>query len=134
MKINLRKMIIYYLIGVGFGGLIYIVSLWSVSASQQAVGQITNVVLLSGLIGLISMIFESDSLPFTVQLVIHFVLVYAVILLMNWLGSNDVLWNWLFFGNFILTYLVVWAVVYYTFYRRVSNINRKLAEKKRSKP
>lgn len=134
MKINLRKMIIYYLIGVGFGGLIYIVSLWSVSASQQTVGQITNVVLLSGLIGLISMIFESDSLPFTVQLVIHFVLVYAVILLMNWLGSNDVLWNWLFFGNFILTYLVVWAVVYYTFYRRVSNINRKLAGKKRSKP
>lgn len=134
MKINLRKMIIYYLIGVGFGGLIYIVSLWSVSASQQTVGQITNVVLLSGLIGLISMIFESDSLPFTVQLVIHFVLVYAVILLMNWLGGNDVLWNWLFFGNFILTYLVVWAVVYYTFYRRVSNINRKLAEKKRSKP
>lgn len=134
MKINLRKMIIYYLIGVGFGGLIYIVSLWSVSASQQTVGQITNVVLLSGLIGLISMIFESDSLPFTVQLVIHFVLVYAVILLMNWLGGNDALWNWLFFGNFILTYLVVWAVVYYTFYRRVSNINRKLAEKKRGKP
>ena len=88
MKINSRKCIIYFLIGVGFGGLIYVISLWSFGANQQTVEQMTVVVLLSGLIGLISMIFESESLPFIAQLAIHLVLVYSLILLMNWLAGN----------------------------------------------
>ncbi|MGV3127753.1 DUF3021 family protein [Streptococcus orisratti] len=38
-----------------------------------------------------------------------------------------------FFVGFVMTYLVIWFVVYLTFFRRVSRINRKLQENRENK-
>ncbi|MGT2907706.1 DUF3021 domain-containing protein [Streptococcus dentiloxodontae] len=129
----LRKIIIYILVGVGFGGLIYVLSLLTAGAQTQTVGQIGNVVWISALIGLVTMIYELERPALLWQIILHFIAVYALVILMNILNKAASPSSLSFFLNFAMIYLVIWFVVYLTFYRRVSRINRKLQEKQENK-
>ncbi|WP_165211895.1 DUF3021 domain-containing protein [Streptococcus tangpeifui] len=132
MTIAIRKGIIYFLLGIGFGSLSFIATLWLNGAEDQTVLQITNVVWISGLIGLFSMIFELERPSFVFRLLLHFCLVYSSVVLMN--GLNHYGWHLLsltLLANVILTYLLIWGVVYFILTRRLEKINRKLAEKRR---
>lgn len=133
MKIDIRKIAIYAIVGVGFGGVVYVLSLLSGGVQTQTVSQIVNVVWISGLIGLVTMIYELESPPLLWQILLHFIAVYGLIFLMNKLNYlvNPLSVN--FFAGFVMTYLVIWFVVYLTFFRRVSRINRKLQENRENK-
>ena len=133
MKIDIRKIVIYAIVGVGFGGVVYVLSLLSGGVQTQTVSQIVNVVQISGLIGLVTMIYELESPPLLWQILLHFIAVYGLIFLMNKLNYlvNPLSVN--FFAGFVMTYLVIWFVVYLTFFRRVSRINRKLQENRENK-
>nr|WP_256201928.1 DUF3021 family protein [Streptococcus gallolyticus] len=39
------------------------------------------------------------------------------------------MWSWHLLGEFSLTYLVIWFVIYISFNNRVKNINQRLREK-----
>lgn len=134
MLLNFRKIIVYFLAGIGFGSIIYIGSLWVSGIETQTLQQITNVVWISGLIGLISMIFETEKISFIAQLIIHFIVTYGLIVMMNQMNHlNHSLTSphtWYFFGVFVLIYLSVWLVVFFTFYKRIRNINHRLNELK----
>lgn len=131
MLLNFRKIIVYFLAGIGFGSIIYIGSLWASGIETQTLQQITNVVWISGLIGLISMIFETEKISFIAQLIIHFIVTYGLIVMMNHLNhSLTSPHTWYFFGVFVLIYLSVWLVVFFTFYKRIRNINHRLNELK----
>lgn len=129
MKINVRKPVIYAIVGVGFGGIVYTLSLLADGAQTQTVSQIANVVWISALIGLVTMIYELEQPALLWQASLHFVTVAALIVLMNRINHHAL--SPAFFLNFAIVYLVIWFVVYLIFYRRVSRINRKLAEKRR---
>ena len=49
----LKRGIVYFLVGVGFGGLLYLFFLWQNNVTTQTTHQITSVVLVSGLIGIL---------------------------------------------------------------------------------
>lgn len=122
-----KRVVIYFLIGIGFGSLVYLFFLWQSGAEIQTVQQIANVVFISGLIGLVSMIFEVEAIPITWEILIHFCLVYG---LYSWLEKlNGIIWSWHLLGEFSLTYLVIWFVIYISFNNRVKNINQRLREK-----
>ena len=134
MKINFRKLVWYFLIGIGFGSLSFVATLWLEGTQSQTVPQITNVIWVSGLIGIISMIFELERPPFFFRLILHFFLVYALVCLMN--NLNHYYWPILSFellGNFMVSYLIIWTIVYFFLTRRLGRINQRLAEK-REKP
>lgn len=131
VNVNFRTVVWYFLIGIGFGSLSFVATLWLEGAPSQTVAQITNVVWISGLIGLISMIFELERPAFFWRLVVHFFLVYGLVCLMN--NLNHYYWpifSLELLGNFLLTYLIVWGVVYFFLTQRLGRINRKLAEKR----
>ncbi|MBJ7540718.1 MULTISPECIES: DUF3021 domain-containing protein [Streptococcus] len=127
----LKRGVAYFLIGIGFGSLIYLFYLWQCHVEVQTVQQITYVVFISGLIGLVSMIFEIEAIPMIWEIIIHFCLVYS---LNSWLNillgiTKSFIWSWQFLGEFVLTYLIIWFVIYISFNNRVKNINQKLKEK-----
>ena len=68
----LKRVVVYFLIGIGFGSLVYLFFLWQSGAEIQNFQQIANVVFISGLIGLVSMIFEVEAIPITWEILIHF--------------------------------------------------------------
>lgn len=127
----LKRGIVYFLVGVGFGGLLYLFFLWQNNVTTQTTHQITSVVLVSGLIGIVSMIFEVGVIPITWEILIHFCLVYG---LNSWLNmligtTTSFIWSLPFLGEFFLTYLIIWLVIYISFNHRIKNINQKLQEK-----
>lgn len=127
----IKGAIVYILIGIGFGGLCYLFFLWQSGVKTQTVQQIANVVFTSGLIGLVSMIFEVEAFAMTWKLIIHFCLVYSINSWLNLMNgiTTSFFWSWEFLVEFTLIYLVIWLVLYINFNHRVKNINQKLQEK-----
>ena len=82
--------------------LLYLFFLWQNNVTTQTTHQITSVVLVSGLIGIVSMIFEVDVIPITWEILIHFCLVYG---LNSWLNmligtTTSFIWSLPFLGEF----------------------------------
>ncbi|WP_423215038.1 DUF3021 domain-containing protein [Streptococcus equinus] len=127
----IKRAIVYILIGIGFGSLCYLFFLWQSGAKTQTVQQIANVVFTSGLIGLVSMIFEAEAFAMIWKIIIHFCLVYSINSWLNLMNgiTTSFFWSWDFLVEFTLIYLVIWLVLYINFNHRVKNINQKLQEK-----
>lgn len=133
MKINMKTAVYYFLIGTGFGSIIYSLSLILNNANSQAPWQIGMVVLVSGCMGLVSMIFALDYPAFIWRLAGHFLAVYTLYLFANHIGGNseDFL-SLVTLAQFLLVYVLVWAVVVFMTRQKVAKINEKLRERKHS--
>lgn len=125
----LKKSISYFLTGVGFGSTSYLAILTFAypNVAPIPIGFI-SVFIMSGLIGVLSMIFETD-LPFTIALIIHFAGSFILFILMILISKFPL--SQMAIGLFLLIYLIVWAVVILMQVNTVHKINSRI--KKRSK-
>jgi hypothetical protein len=130
----MRKIVRSFLIGIGYGSIIYILSLYVQNVEIQTLSNITSVVLISGLIGVCSLIFTTDFLNFKWQLVLHFFIVLSLIIAMNvYNGFTGQFLTFGFLGGFVLVYLVVWSLMIYITHEKVERINKKLQQRKKNK-
>ena len=133
MKIIMKKAVYYFLIGIGFGSIIYSLTLILNNANSQAPWQIGMVVLVSGCMGLVSMIFALDYPAFIWRLIVHFLAVYTLYLFANRIGGNtENFLSLVTLIQFLLVYVLVWAVVVFMIRQKVAKINEKLRERKHS--
>lgn len=133
MKINMKTAVYYFLIGTGFGSIIYSLSLILNQTGSQTAWQIGAVVLVSGCMGLVSMIFTLDYPAFVWRLVVHFLAVYTLYLFANRIGGNtENFLSLVSLVQFLLVYVLVWAVVVFMTRQKVAKINEKLRERKHS--
>ena len=133
MKINMKTAVYYFLIGTGFGSIIYSLSLILNQTGSQTAWQIGAVVLVSGCMGLVSMIFTLDYPAFVWRLVVHFLTVYTLYLFANRIGGNtENFLSLVTLVQFLLVYVLVWAVVVFMTRQKVAKINEKLRERKHS--
>ena len=133
MKINMKTAVYYFLIGTGFGSIIYSLSLILNQTGSQTAWQIGAVVLVSGCMGLVSMIFTLDYPAFVWRLVVHFLAVYTLYLFANRIGGNtENFLSLVTLIQFLLVYVLVWAVVVFMTRQKVAKINEKLRERKHS--
>ena len=133
MKIIMKKAVYYFLIGIGFGSIIYSLTLILNNANSQAPWQIGMVVLVSGCMGLVSMIFALDYPAFIWRLIVHFLAVYTMYLFVNQIiGNSKNFLSLSILAQFLLVYALVWAVVVFMTRQKVAKINEKLRERKHS--
>ena len=117
MKIIMKKAVYYFLIGIGFGSIIYSLTL----------------ILVSGCMGLVSMIFTLDYPAFIWRLIVHFLAVYTMYLFVNQIiGNSKNFLSLSILAQFLLVYALVWAVVVFMIRQKVAKINEKLRERKHS--
>ncbi len=129
----MKKALYYFLIGIGFGGIIYSLNLILNNANSQAPWQIGMVVLISGCIGLVSMIFVLEHPAFIWRLIVHFLAVYTMYLFVNQIiGNSKNFLSLSILAQFLLVYALVWAVVVFMIRQKVAKINEKLRERKHS--
>lgn len=136
MKIAMR----HILAGLGFGSVSYLVILMTTSFVNQieiplSSGHILAILIMSALIGLLSMIFESDRLPFLMEFVIHLIgtaiLVWATGSISGCFHTNiNAPEIWL---NFLIIYIVIWIVIQFNQEKKVSAINQVLVKRKENK-
>ena len=79
----MKKILKLFLMGIGYGGIIYVSCLYVQGAETQTVSNIASVLFISGLIGLCGFVFSIDSLTFRWQLLLHFSAVLILVLCMN---------------------------------------------------
>ncbi len=118
----------YFFTGMGFGAITYLCILtFFYDAAVLTVIGTTSVLLLSGLIGLLSMIMRTD-LPFTISLAIHLVgtfFIFWLMVLINHWGLNW--WNiFLFF----LIYVIIWLICLLEQRTAVHRINDAIRKKR----
>lgn len=124
MKRILRR----FLKGLAIGSTTYLVLL--TAHSQNTLPTVLNtvtVMIIGGLIGIATFIFQTD-LNYFVALVLHFIITVLLVIVMfqlnHWVFGFQALW-W-----FVLAYLVIWIVLRLQQQRDVNQINRQLNKRK----
>ncbi len=128
----MRKSVLVFIIGVGIGNVISFLNLWGYGFREISLSTWASISLLSGFIGLVSLVFDIEALPFKKALPLHFVFVLGIVALMNWFnGWKAGILSVRFLLFFVLIYLVVWGLVAYLNHQQISKINMKLQERKK---
>ncbi|PAB54513.1 hypothetical protein A3Q05_06965 [Lactobacillus johnsonii] len=127
-----RKILDYFVTGIGFGAITYLLILGMLSDSVGDVDvplkSVLIVFICSGLIGELSFLFQTD-LSYLLALGLHLVgtfILFSIMMILNhWII------NWQTLMIFILSYIVIWIVIRLTQERDIRKINQQI--KKRSR-
>lgn len=123
----LGKCLLYSCVGIGIGAVCYLSILTFIypGVAPTVLGLI-SVFVISALIGLLSMIFETD-MPFTYAIGIHLVGTFLLYVIMN-LINNWPINRWTVF-IFVLVYLIVWLIVILTQGSKIHRLNMKIKQR-----
>ncbi|WEM59555.1 DUF3021 family protein [Streptococcus parauberis] len=104
----MKKIINTYIYGIGIGGIIYSLSLLFSDVNSQTISNIVSCLFISGFMGLASLIYDIEKLPFLYKSLIHLISISSLVYLMNiyngWLNPNQYLG---FFIQFLIIYLII---------------------------
>jgi len=93
-------------------------------------GQLISLMVMSGTIGVISMIFESGRLPFIGELILHIGLVFVLVWIMYKLNQFQIHHFLITFG---VVYVFAWLLVYIMQKMSVKEINSAIQRRKTQK-
>ncbi|MDD9138519.1 DUF3021 domain-containing protein [Fructobacillus sp. CRL 2054] len=133
----MKKILQHILIGVGFGSSTYLVillinaAIYHIDVLYLPRKNILAVLIMSAFIGLLSMIFDSDRLPFLAEFIIHLIGTAALFWTTGELTNcfhtsmnSSVLWFY-----FLLTYVIIWGIIRFNQEKQVSAINEALKKR-----
>lgn len=96
--------------------------------------QVVIAVILGIIIGMISLIFETERIPFTLQLMIHFIAVTICVLTLGYFGDwydvteMSTVMNILF--SIVIIYGITWCILYVLMKRDIKVLNKKIQKRK----
>ncbi len=132
------------LVACGFGpivlAIVYMIlhqtaNVQTLTVSQVCIG-IFSITLLSFIAGGMNAVYQIERLPLMIAILIHGVVLYVSYLvtyiLNDWLewGLTPIL---VFTGIFIVTYFVIWAIIYSIIRRNTKQLNKILKEKQQAR-
>lgn len=114
----------YFVTGVGYGAITYlIVTTFLYVGMVPTKKEVISVFIVSGLIGLLTIIFESD-LAILPSLVLHLLGTFLLFLLMVWINHWTI--TWLTFLIFLVVYLIIWLICIMEQRKSINKINSQL--------
>lgn len=114
----------YFVTGMGFGAISYILILTFVDPGAVSTPTMTISVLgISGLIGLLTMIFKTG-LPLIIAVIIHFVGTFIAFIIMAMLNHWEIGETSL--GIFLLIYLIIWIILIVEQKRNIKQLNERI--------
>lgn len=131
---KLIKISKYFSVGVLLGSFSFLlVVLFSGSMVVESKA-VASLFFFSGLIGLVSMIFETEWFSFPIRLLIHILITCLIVLLMmylaGWLEHIVLAHISVFILTFVLLYIVVWIMLYLADVTNAKKINNVIKKRK----
>ena len=128
---KLSNFINYFFTGMGFGAIAYLIILTFAfpGVSTSPLGVI-SVFIISGLIGILSMIFAMD-IPLVMAFSVHLLGTLLLVLIMIWINNWPI--NFWLIGVFVLVYIVVWLIVILSQTQTVKEINSSIKKRNSKK-
>lgn len=133
MRKLLDKIIKYMLIGIGFGSTSYLLTLtFGFQQNLPTLKNTMSILVMSMLIGIVSMIYDVEKIPFLLALVMHFIatlfLVIVTMLFNGWSVTEPVFWL-----IFIGIYVAIWLIIALTIRINAREMNEQLRKKREFK-
>lgn len=121
------KCVDYFFTGMGFGTISYVCILTFFNPGvAPTVKETISVLGISGVIGLLSMIFKTD-LPMTVDFVIHLIITFVLFLLMVVINNWEVSVRSVVL--FVLIYVIIWFICLLEQKKTVNRINDRIKKR-----
>ena len=127
---KLSNFINYFFTGVGFGATTYLIIITFASPSVPTRLGVISVFIISGLIGILSMIFAMD-VPPAIAFSVHIIGTFLLVLLMSWINKWPI--NFWLIGVFILVYIIIWIIVILSQVHTVNKINSRIKKRNSKK-
>ncbi len=127
---KLSNFINYFFTGVGFGAATYLIILTFAFPDVPTRLGVISVFIISGLIGILSMIFAMDVQP-AIAFSVHIIGTFLLVLLMSWINKWPI--NFWLIGVFILAYIVIWLIVILSQVQTVKEINSSIKKRNAKK-
>ena len=127
---KLSNFINYFFTGVGFGATTYLIIITFASPSVPTRLGVISVFIISGLIGILSMIFAID-IPLAMAFSVHLLGTLLLVLIMIWINKWPI--NFWLIGVFVLVYIVVWLIVILSQTQTVKEINSSIKKRNSKK-
>ena len=127
---KLSNFINYFFTGVGFGAATYLIILTFASPSIPTRLGVISVLIISGLIGILSMIFVID-VPPAIAFSVHIIGTFLLVLLMCWINKWPI--NFWLVGVFVLVYIVIWLIIILSQRQTVKEINSSIKKRNAKK-
>lgn len=127
---KLSNFINYFFTGVGFGAATYLIILTFASPSIPTGLGVISVLIISGLIGILSMIFAMD-VPPAIAFSVHIIGTFLLVLLMCWINKWPI--NFCLVGVFVLVYIVIWLIIILSQRQTVKEINSSIKKRNAKK-
>ncbi|TVV15447.1 DUF3021 domain-containing protein [Lactobacillus gasseri] len=129
-----QKALHYFVTGMGFGAIIYLLILGMTSNEVGDIAVPINSVFIvficSGLIGELGFLFKTD-LSYFLAFIFHLIGTLALFSIMMFLNNWLINWQTLFI--FILAYAMIWLVIRLTQERDIRRINRQIKKRNKQK-
>ncbi|BDZ30291.1 DUF3021 domain-containing protein [Lactiplantibacillus sp. WILCCON 0030] len=128
----LKKIVHNAMSGIGFGSFAYmLIMLFKVQPIMPTTANILSILVMSVGIGMVSLIFQSDALPWLTELGIHFVGTFFLVAAM--MGFNH--WPIVpsFWVTFVALYVICWIIIRVQRYLQVERINSAIAKRRQKR-
>lgn len=121
------KCVDYFFTGMGFGAISYVCILTFFNPGiAPTVKETISVLGISGVIGLLSMIFKTD-LPMTVDFIIHLIITFVLFILMAVINNWEVSVRSVIL--FVLIYVIIWFICLLEQKKTVNRINDRIKKR-----
>lgn len=122
------KCVDYFFTGMGFGAISYVCILtFLYPGIAPTIRETTSVLIISGFIGLVSMIFETD-LPMSIAIIVHFVGTFCLFVVMALINPRWVI-NISTIVVFVLIYVIIWLICLLEQKKTVNRINDRIKKR-----
>lgn len=127
----IKEILRHVIHGFGYGSFIYMICI--IFFSEQTHVDATNtltVLVMSGLIGILSMIFDVERFSYLVALILHFIGTLMITLgaASLTLGLHEVLYAATFWFSFLTIYIAVWIFIKINLRLKVERVNESIVK------
>lgn len=127
----IKEILRHVIHGFGYGSFIYMICI--IFFSEQTHVDATNtltVLVMSGLIGILSMIFDVEQFSYLVALILHFIGTLMITLgaASLTLGLHEVLYAPTFWFSFLTIYVAVWVFIKINLRLKVERVNESIVK------
>ncbi|MBP2057271.1 preprotein translocase subunit YajC [Lactobacillus colini] len=125
---KLGKYLDYFVTGMGFGAIAYLCILTFIRPNTAPTYRgVSSVLIISGLIGMLSMIFKTD-LPITIALTTHLLVTFLAFVAMAMINHWRI--DVASVCIFLFIYLVIWLILIIEQRRTINQLNKRIKDRK----
>ena len=129
---HFKAVLVYLLVGIGVGSFISLLS-FTLNHDTPSMTQFSLLMMMSAIMGLLSLIFEYDKITFITQLVSHFLLEMLTYCIFIWLTFGNVIIAIVNLPTFLITYVIIFIYFRKQGRDNARRINQVLTERNRKK-